>query len=175
MIPNPNTGRLEILRLEDQAIFRRDRQAWDALEAKAVRLPTADPDYEAVHASLIRIRIAYERLETEVPPVLDPREIFPTAATEAEIPLASLIQVLRDTKQTESKRQRCAFLLQKENSPVARSALFQSIQEDPSLLVVRQSFQSFRSLTGYPDSNCFDAQGVARWWSRNAHTALGQN
>ena len=167
--------RLAILRLEDRAISRRDRQAWEELEACMARTPSATPDYEAIQASLIRIRLAYQGLESSAPPALEPREIFPTAATEADIPLASLIQVLRDGKQTELKRQRCAFLLQKISSPAARSALFQSIQEDPSLIVAGQAFHSFRVLTGYPDTNCFDAESVARWWSRNAHTSVGQN
>jgi len=167
--------RLAILRLEDRAISRRDRQAWEELEACMARTPSATPDYEAIQASLIRIRLAYQGLESAAPPALEPREIFPTAATEADIPLASLIQVLRDGKQAELKRQRCAFLLQKNASPAARSALFQTIQEDPSLIVAGQAFHSFRALTGYPDTNCFDAEAVARWWSRNAHTSVGQN
>jgi hypothetical protein len=175
--PEPAAGqeRMTILRLEDRAISRRDRQAWEELQARLARIPSSTPDYEAVQASLIRIQLAYQNLESAVPPPLEPREIFPTAATEAEIPLASLIQVLRDGKQSELKRQRCAFLLQKDPSTAARSALFQTIQEDPSLLVAGQAFHSFRALTGYPDTNCFDSQAVARWWSRNAHGAVGQN
>lgn len=170
----PTDGRLEILRLEDRAIWRRDREAWEALRSKVAQLPVSHPDNEAVHASLIRIQMVYERPTVAEPPALDPREIFPTAATEADIPVASLIQVLHDGQQSETKRQRCAFLLQRQTSPAARGALFQSIQEDRSLLVVRQAFDSFRMLTGYPGRNCFDADEVARWWSRNAHTALGQ-
>jgi hypothetical protein len=171
---NASDPRMEILRLEDRAIWRRDREAWDELRERVAQLPAAHPDHEAVQASLIRIQMAYDRPGLADPPSLDPREIFPTAATESEIPVASLIQVLHDLKQDEVKRQRCAFLLESQSSPAARSALFQAIQEDRSLLVVRQAFDSFRTLTGYPGQNCFDADAVARWWSRNAHAALGQ-
>ncbi len=170
----PTDRRLEILRLEDRAISRKDRGAWNLLQEKVAQVPVSHPDYEAIQASLIRIRLAYDRPELAEPPALDPREVFPTAATEADIPLASLIQLLHDSKQSESKRQRCAYLLKRDNSPVARNALFQSIQEDPSLLVIHEAFESFQILTGYPGKNCFDAPGVARWWSRNAHGALGQ-
>ncbi len=166
--------RIHILRLEDRALSRGDRTAWKELGAKLNQLDRASADFDGVQASLFRIRMGFQQRGQEIPPPLDPREIFPTAATENEIPLASLIQVLLDQTQNEVRRQRAAWLLADAPAASARNALYQAIQEDPNLFVVAQAFHSFRSLTGYPGQDGFDDEALARWWSRNAPGVIGQ-
>jgi hypothetical protein len=165
--------RLEILRLEDRAVCRGDRGALVALLDLEGRLDAEDPDRLGVEASLLRIRDVFAERSRLVPPALEASEVFPSARTEADLPLAALVQVLLDGRQSEGKRRRAAFLLKEGASATARNALFQAIQQDASLAVVQEAFLSFRELTGYPGDNGFDSEEIARWWSRNA-SSLGQ-
>ncbi|MEM0968568.1 MAG: hypothetical protein AAGJ31_04400, partial [Verrucomicrobiota bacterium] len=63
---DPRSDRIEILRLEDQAIGRGDRNALQALQSLCQSLDPSCRKYVAIQASLIRIQQAY-RLRKEVP------------------------------------------------------------------------------------------------------------
>jgi len=165
--------RVEILRLEDRAVCRGDRSALVALLDLEGHLKPDDPDRLGVEASLLRIRNVFAERSSLVPPVLEASEVFPSARTEADLPLAALVQVLLDGRQSEAKRRRAAYLLKEAASSTSRNALFQAIQQDASLAVVQEAFLSFQELTGYPGENGFDSQEIAQWWSRHA-SSLGQ-
>jgi len=168
--------RLEILELEDRAIFRGERTALEQLQRLSQELDPADLGYDAVQASLIRIRQRYQLSQGEIPPPLDAREILPGAETEKDLPVTAIVDVLRNRRQPPSKRQRAAYLLaHSRQSAAAKNALFHAIQDDPNLGVVRQSFQAFQELTGYPGRDFFDSDAIDRWWARNATSFIGQN
>ncbi|MEO0444561.1 MAG: hypothetical protein AAF191_00650 [Verrucomicrobiota bacterium] len=170
-----SADRLEILELEDRAIFRGERTALEQLLRLSRELDPADLTYDAVQASLIRIGQRYQLSQGEIPAPLDPREILPGSDTEKDLPITAVVDVLRNRRQPATKRQRAAYLLSTaRQSPSAQNALFHAIQDDPNLGVVRQSFQSFQELTGYPGRDPFDARAIDQWWARNAASFVGQ-
>ncbi|MEM1297142.1 MAG: hypothetical protein AAGH89_17380 [Verrucomicrobiota bacterium] len=178
--PEPEStlgARIQILELEDRAIVRGDRTAFSELQrqAKLLESDSANPIYDAVHASLVRVRQLYQVSAQNTPPQLDAQAIFPGAEAEPDLPTASVIQVLRDRRHTAHSRERAAYLLANVNTPPAQKALFNTIQDDPNLQVVVQAFSSFRKSTGYPGHDCFDSEAVESWWYQNAPKILGQN
>lgn len=168
--------RLAILELEDRALFRAERSALEQLQQLSRELDPSDEGFDAVQASLIRVRQSLQLSQGELPGPLDPREILPGVETERDLPVMAIVDVLRNRRQSPAKRQRAAFLLAKERqSAAAQSALFHAIQDDPNLVVVRQSFQSFQELTGYPGRDFFDTDAIDRWWARNSASFMGQH
>lgn len=167
--------RLTILALEDRALYRGDRSALEQLQRMARELDSADSGFDAVQASLVRVRQSFQLSQAEVPGPLDPREILPGAESERDLPATAIVDVLRNRHQPPAARQRAAYLLKNERqSAAAQSALFHAIQDDPNLVVVRQAFQSFQELTGYPGRDFFDADAIDRWWARNSASFIGQ-
>tara|TARA_R110002096_G_scaffold215310_9_gene403131 strand:+ start:45413 stop:46264 length:852 start_codon:yes stop_codon:yes gene_type:complete len=178
--PEPEStlgARIQILELEDRAIVRGDRTAFSELQrqAKLLESDSANPIYDAVHASLVRVRQLYHVSAQNTPPRLDAQAIFPGAEAEPDLPTASVIQVLRDRRHAAESRERAAYLLAEVNTPPAQKALFNTIQDDPNLQVVVQAFSSFCKSTGYPGHDCFDSEAVESWWYQNAPKILGQN
>ncbi len=177
--PEPTStlgDRIQILELEDRAIYRGDRTAFAELQRRADLLEddTANPIFDAVHASLVRIRQLYQVSAQNAPPVLDAQAIFPGAQTEPDLPTASVIQVLRDRRHSAPARERAAYLLADVKTAPAQKALFNTIQDDPNLQVVAQAFTSFRKSTGYPGNDWFNSEEVETWWFQNAPTILGR-
>lgn len=167
--------RLMILDLEDRALYRGERSALEQLQRMGRELKPEEPCFDAVQASLIRVRQSYQLSLGEVPGPLDPREILPGFETERDLPATAIVDVLRNRRQSPAKRQRAAYLLANERqSAAAQSALFHAIQDDPSLVVVRQAFQSFQELTGYPGRDFFDTDAIDRWWARNSASFMSQ-
>jgi len=169
-------ARMEILELEDRAIYGHERVAWDELVLQAGRLDPADVTYGSVQASLMRIRMLYAAPVQVPPPPLDASAIFPGKTSEGELPPTAIIQVLRDKRQPADIRRRAAYLLGTDGASASGArALFDTIQDDPNLEVVKQAFYSFRSATGYPGEDFFDASAVETWWTANKGSFLGQN
>ena len=167
--------RLAILQLEDRALYRGDRAALERLRRMARDLEPADGEFDAVQASLIRVRQSFQLSQAEVPGPLDPREILPGVEAERDLPATAIVDVLRNRHQPVAARQRAAYLLKNERqSAAAQNALFHAIQDDPNLVVVRQAFLSFQELTGYPGRDFFDADAIDRWWARNSASFVGQ-
>lgn len=168
-------ARMEILELEDRVIYGKERIAWDELVRQSQILNPADLTFDAVHASLKRIRLIYAIGGPGTPAPLDARVIFPGKTSESELPDTAIIQVLRDKRQPPEIRRRAAFLLADSTSPSATRALYDSIQDDPNLDVVKQAFTSFCGTTGYPGEDFLDTQSVASWWDTHKAGILGQN
>ena len=174
LVPESGVDRLAILRLEDRALYRGERSALEQLQRLSREIDSTDRNFEAVQASIIRVRQSYQMNLGEVPGPLDAREILPSIETEKDLPATAIVDVLRNRQQSPAKRQRAAYLLANERQDAAAlSALFHTIQDDPSLPVVRQAFQSFQGLTGYPGRDFFDADAVDRWWARNSASFIG--
>ncbi len=161
--------------MEDRAIYGKERIAWDELLRQSALLDPADLTYDAVQASLMRIRLLYKVDGSGAPLPLDARAIFPGKSSEADLPPTAVIQVLRDKRQPPEVRRRAAYLLADEPSPSTARALYDTIQDDPNLEVVKEAFLAFRSTTGYPGEDFFDAQSVENWWDSNKAAILGQN
>ncbi len=177
--PEPTStlaARIQVLELEDRAIVRGDRTAFAELQRQAGELEneSANPIYDAVNASLVRIQQLYQMSVHNAPPALDAQAIFPGAQSEPDLPPASVIQVLRDRRHSAVSRERAAFLLSEVKTESAQKALFNTIQDDPNLQVVAQAFSSFQKSTGYPGYDWFDSKAVESWWYQNAPKILGQ-
>ncbi len=173
--PGPSSQLAEIQELENRAIFRAERTAWQELNRLSRTLESSTTEYDASNASLIRIRMRYQYGAIEIPPPLDPREFYPTAESEADIPDPEIVRILRDRRLSPDKRRRAAYLLGNNRSGPVSTALYHAIQDDPNLLVVRQAFESFRTITGYPGAGAFDVEAIERWWSRNGGAIAERN
>ena len=168
-------ARIELLELEDRAVFRGDRTAYAELIRQSQTLDRLNPLFDSVHASLIRIHTIYQINTGPTPSPLQAHEILPGTRSEPELPAESLIQVMRDRRHESESRRRAAYLLANMKTPAAQKALYNTIQDDPNLNVVAQAFRSFQLSTGYPGKNPFDTDSVESWWFQNAATFLGQN
>ncbi|MEM7011033.1 MAG: hypothetical protein AAF585_06065 [Verrucomicrobiota bacterium] len=166
--------RFEVLDLEDRAVSEHDRNAYAELMQLTTDLEEGDPILAAARASVQRIEHYYASEPLGPPAALDSQAIY-GAETEADLPQTIVIQVLRDDRQTPEARRRAAWLLGSNNSSPSKKALVNTIRNDDNLSVVLQAFDSFRTLTGYPSQDAFDARSVELWWARTEAAALGQN
>lgn len=166
--------RFEVLELEDRAVSEHDRQAYAQLTKLTTELEESDPVLAAARASLQRIDHFYASEPFGPPAELDSRAIY-GAETEEDLPQTIVIQVLRDDRQSPEARRRAAWLLSSNDSSPSKKALVNTIRDDENLSVVLQAFDSFRTLTGYPSKDAFDARSVELWWARTEAAALGQN
>lgn len=176
---NPNAAplnpmllaRIEILELEDRAIFRKERTAFNELQRLSQTLDSADPRYDAVQASLLRIRRLFETYRSEEPPPLKVSALFPGKTMESELSRDLIVTLLRDPRQAPETRQRAAYLLGQARTAPGVRALYESIQEDPNLGVVAEAFDSLRGATKYGGDDWSDLKALQSWWNAEGSLA----
>ncbi|MFT5467937.1 MAG: hypothetical protein ACI8UO_003045 [Verrucomicrobiales bacterium] len=166
--------RVELIELEDRAVSQGERIAFSKLTNYAETLSESDSNFTAAQAGLRRVEHFYATEPFGEPEPLDARSIY-AVATERDLPQSTVIQVLRDDRQPVELRRRAAWLLAGNASSSAKKALYGAIRNDADLSVVRQAFESFRGVTGYPETVAFDAAAIELWWARNEAAALGRS
>lgn len=166
--------RIELIALEDRAIAEGDRAAFVELERLANSPALAKPHRAAAQAGLIRVRRFFAATPAAETKPLDSRSIY-GVDSETALPQPVVIQVLRDPRQPIDSRRRAAVLLAQNPTSPAKKALFNTIQDDPNLEVVKQAFAAFRSATDYPGQELFDFKAIDSWWTASQGGALGQN
>lgn len=164
-------GRLEILRLEDRVVARRERSALDQLQRMSERYDPADRLFVAVQGSLVRIQQSFAAGGTESAEVLDA-----ILGEELKVTESGAAEVLTDWMERPERRRRAAYLLSEAKSRPGSAtllALFQAVQKDPDLDVAWEAFRAFRKLTAYPGSNFLDQGAIGAWWQHHAPSLLG--
>jgi len=164
-------ARIEILELEDRAIFRKERTAFNELQRLGQSLDPADPRYDAVQASLLRIRRLFESYRNEEPAPLKVSALVPGMTMESELSRDVIITLLRDPRQEPGIRQRAAFLLGQAGTAPGVRALYESIQEDPNLGVVAEAFESLRGVSKFGGDDWSDMKALQSWWSAEGSLA----
>ena len=159
--------------LADAAIARADRGAFD--ELRGLLDIDSDPARRAAaRAEVFRVQQMYTSASKSATPPLPVAEIFPGVSEESELSEEQLVKLLSDPDREAERRVRAAELLDGHRTLMATDALVRAMQKDKNLDVIKRAMASFKSNTGYPGNDMFDASAAEKWWSENASRLAGE-
>lgn len=155
--------RARLARFADQSISDGSRYAFNQLEEAFQDLEDFDLRI-AANAEIVRVESFYAATNGMRHQSIPVKMVDPSLDSDTELTLEQLGPIVLSGAAPPSVRARAAQLIGGHRAMASCEILVACIREEPDLTVLLEATNSFKRLTGYPDTRVFGDRALERWF-----------